>query len=291
MKQPIVDTIARMKKLIPMLILLLAACSPASTVQPTRIDTATALIAPTLTPAFTATASGSPTATLMPTPVPLTVCSPLAGMDLQALMAALVNPYDPPEIGSERVHQGVDFAEIDPINHNALEGLVIQAVLPGMVRMVTHDRQPYGNAIIIETPLDALSQLPEPEWAIPTALPALLNLSTLTCPMGKETVTYATEARSLYLLYAHMQAPSGLAVGEEVTSCQQIGQVGMTGYALNPHVHIEVRVGPSSAVFPEMSHYAVSASEAEMANYCLWRVSGLFQFIDPLIILNLMEKP
>ena len=59
----------------------------------------------------------------------------------------------------------------------------------------------------------------------------------------------------------------------------------MSGNALNPHLHLEARVGPAGTRLDSMAHYDSSASPAEMAAYCLWRVSGAFQRINPLQLL------
>ena len=59
----------------------------------------------------------------------------------------------------------------------------------------------------------------------------------------------------------------------------------MSGNALNPHLHIEARIGPSDASFSSLAHYDASATIEEMQNYCLWRISGLFRVLDPLQVL------
>ena len=65
---------------------------------------------------------------------------------------------------------------------------------------------------------------------IPEAVKARLNIS---------------DDRSLYLLYAHMQDDSlRVALGQEVTACQTIGQVGKSGNAGAAHLHLENRIGP-----------------------------------------------
>lgn len=48
----------------------------------------------------------------------------------------------------------------------------------------------------------------------------------------------------MYLRFAHMKyesSSSSLAVGDEVTMGQQIGQVGQTGFSTNPHLHIQMQ--------------------------------------------------
>ncbi len=78
---------------------------------------------------------------------------------------------------------------------------------------------------------------------------------------------------------------------ENISCGQTLGAVGSSGNALNPHLHLEVRIGPSGARFSSLAHYLPSASEEEMGNYCLWRVSGYFQVIDPLTVLALPPAP
>lgn len=46
-----------------------------------------------------------------------------------------------------------------------------------------------------------------------------------------------------YTYYAHMNAPTTLAVGDQVTTDTVIGHVGSTGNATGPHVHVEYRRG------------------------------------------------
>ena len=65
-----------------------------------------------------------------------------------------------------------------------------------------------------------------------------------------------------------------------------IGATGDTGNALNPHLHVEMRVGPAGANFESMAHYESRASDVEMASYCQWRVSGEFVLVDPGLLLG-----
>lgn len=257
-----------------------------------RVEPATALpavLSATLAPASTDTATVEPTktATLLPTDAPATatptavwqVCSPLEGVGLDELAGMVSNPYAPPPAGSDNPHQGVDLAQVNALGV-ALAGMPVRAVLDGQVAAVIVERFPYGNAILIETRLDGAAQ----DWAaslrLPTPAPTLEAIPALTCPEGEP--FWLGEGRSLYLLYAHLQAAPQRQVGEAVRCGETIGAVGDSGNALNPHLHLEARVGPAGARFGSMAHYDVSASAAEMYVYCVWRVSGLFQVIDPL---------
>ena len=49
----------------------------------------------------------------------------------------------------------------------------------------------------------------------------------------------------MYVLYGHMQALS-VESGQRVERGQQVGVTGMTGIAIGPHVHVEVRIGQPS---------------------------------------------
>ena len=45
---------------------------------------------------------------------------------------------------------------------------------------------------------------------------------------------------------------------------------------------VKLRLGPSGAVFDDMSHYDSGASLQAMENYCRWRVSGWYELLDPM---------
>jgi murein DD-endopeptidase MepM/ murein hydrolase activator NlpD len=171
-------------------------------------------------------------------------------------------------------------------NGISLSGLPVQAILEGQVALVVSGRFPYGNAVLVETPLDSL----------PPALLEMLDLppvpaepqvsNALTCPTPAAPTEWKPERSSLYLLYAHMLEPPASQAGDSVSCGQVIGAIGSSGNALNPHLHLEVRVGPAGARFPGMAHYDASAKPEEMTAYCQWRVSGSFVHIDPLLLFS-----
>jgi murein DD-endopeptidase MepM/ murein hydrolase activator NlpD len=208
----------------------------------------------------------------------LPVCSPLAEYDFAALREAVGNPYAPPALGRDEPHHGVDFAHLDPQTRIALSGWPVQAVLSGTVAGVISERFPYGNTLIIEVPLAGVL----PPLELPQMAPTPQVKSPLTCPDLAIPDGWPSAQPSLYLLYAHLESPSPLRVGQAVACGDPLGQTGMSGNALNPHLHLEVRIGPASAQFPSMAHYDASASSEEMSNYCLWRISGWFQPVDPM---------
>ncbi|MBE0696390.1 MAG: M23 family metallopeptidase [Anaerolineaceae bacterium] len=164
-------------------------------------------------------------------------------------------------------------------------GLPVLAVLSGRVAGIIRDREPYGNAIIIETSLDVLPADRLTMLMIPTPAPTVQPAASLFCPAGKEDA-YDSSRRSLYLLYAHLNKTPEGSIGDQVSCGQPIGEVGTSGKSVNAHLHLETRVGPADATFLVMAHYENDASTEEMHTYCTWRVSGLFQMFDPLNLLN-----
>lgn len=237
---------------------------------------------PTAPPISTPTIAPDPTASPTLSLPALQVCPPLQGIQFDELSAIVSNPYQPPPLGSDDPHQGVDLAQVQ--NGIALTGMPVQAVLDGRAVLVVKDRFPYGNALLVETPLDSLPRAWLDALDLPS-IPATPQASNaLTCPTPAAPVVYDLEQRSLYLLYAHMLEPPSIRVGDPVACGQVIGAIGSSGNALNPHLHLEVRVGSSGARFPGMAHYDASASPEEMSAYCQWRVSGAFLHIDPLLL-------
>jgi murein DD-endopeptidase MepM/ murein hydrolase activator NlpD len=239
---------------------------------PTPSKPVRASIQPTQPPATLATPAGPP------------VCSPLDGIKAADLASHIVNPFHPPLPGSDDPHQGVDLADLIPGSGVARAGRNVQAVLAGRVASVIHDRFPYGNAILVETRLKGLPAAWLKTLQLPTPAPTLPPRSALTCPTPQAPEIWDLAQRSLYLLYAHMQQAPAWQPGEMVSCGEKLGAVGSSGNALNPHLHLEARLGPAGADFVSMAHYITSASPAEMRAYCDWRVSGLFQLIDPMRI-------
>jgi murein DD-endopeptidase MepM/ murein hydrolase activator NlpD len=265
------------------LILILTGCTqPALT--PTALPTAGAV---------TATDTRVP-GTAIPdiaieTPVTPQICSPLSDFSLPELKNIISNPFAPAMLEDARDggHHGVDFAYYTyPDTDKAMLGAPIQAVLSGRIVSVSAGRPPYGNLILIETPL---SDLPEAVRALfsiyPRATPSIAETH-LTCPhMDASQVKWDYSRASLYTLYAHMQLPAEHQIEDEVACGEVIGRVGTSGSSVNPHLHLEMRFGPGGASFTSLAHYSGDASAEEMAAYCTWRVSGVFQLIDPMLVI------
>lgn len=271
------------------------ACSQNTPVPPftlTPPDPISSTWTPTHTEAaatLTATASQTPTSQPVPSQTPeprLVLCSPMQGYTLSELPEMVANPYYPPAPGSDDPHQGVDLAVFATNSRVALAGSPVSAALPGTVVTIIHDRFPYGNAVLIETPLEIASTQDWKQAGIPEPAPTIEPRSALTCPPFDQSPGWDTKRRSLYVLYAHLQSFTDLEAGQPISCGQELGQVGSSGNALNPHLHFEVRAGPASANLGSMAHYDTSASANEMATYCLWRISGLFQLVDPMVLLG-----
>jgi len=264
----------RFRLIFLLLILLSSACVPQekpilttpTVVSPTATFTripATKTPFPTQThiPTFTATA---PIAKNTSTPVPvLQLCSPLAEQSLDELSEIITDPYYPPRPGKDDRHHGTDFSYYRRKDRTTIAGEVVQAMLPGKVIAMIPDRLPYGNMVIIET--------------IGSELPSELSDQLGIVP-----------GESLYHLYAHFEQTPHVNLGQRVNCGQSLGQVGSTGYNIvNPHLHLETRLGPSGADFSlGMAYYSTAASEQERENYELWRTSGIYRHFDPMILIN-----
>lgn len=247
------------------------------------------LVASVPTPALaTVVPSHSSTSTLMPTPVP--ICSPLNDVPLSELQKYVSNPFvELIRLGSsEGGHHGTDFAYYThPVTKKPMLGSATHSVFSGRVASVSSDRLPYGNLIIIETPL---ADLPPVVVALfgdfPQPTPAVAGPHA-NCPeFGPLPADWDAAQPSLYLLYAHMNLPADYQIGDEVGCGQVIGQVGTTGNSAIPHLHLEMRFGPGGASFESLAFYSVTATAEEKAAYCAWDLGGNFQMIDPMRVLE-----
>ena len=262
----------------------LASTPPAS---PTLTGTKTPTSLPTRTPLPQVDRAAVPTATNLPSPFPTPHrCSPLAGYLLAELPGIVSNPYNPPEPPSDDPHHGVDLAELLPGSQVAVPGMAVQAAFDGRVAGVINDRFPYGYAVIVETPLESLGSIWPSHLVLPTPLPSPLTSPVLTCP-AVEAPYERAEPRSLYILYAHLQSAPPVQPGQALACGDMLGALGDSGNALAPHLHFETRLGPGGAHFASLANYDNSATQQEMGLYCLWRVSGIFQLLDPLALLGL----
>ncbi len=279
--------------LVVILLSLIAGCAQRPQAQPVvsppvlLTETQALAAAPPDYPELTVTATLSvatpvPTATLTP---PIShVASPLAGITLAELPAAVSNPFEMPLPGRDDAHHGSDFAFYRWKDRVGMEGWEIDSVLDGKAIAVITNSEVYGKFVIIETPIDRLPAA----WdlSLPAYRPTVVPDSRVECPdLPKMKLDF--NRQSLYLLYGHMQDIAGIKPGNLITAGQKLGSVGNTGRSGNPHLHLEMRLGPGNALFDGMSHYTAAATEEERANYCLWRVSDTFQLLDPMKVIIL----
>jgi murein DD-endopeptidase MepM/ murein hydrolase activator NlpD len=237
------------------------------TIQSTEKPSKSPSPEPTLTSKPTIQETNPATYTPEPTPLPVKqICSPLEIHSIEELTEIIGDAYDPPRPGREERHHGIDLAYYHYQDRDSMLGEMVQSVMPGVVASVLDGQYPYGNMVIIETDHNDL----------PDSLGDRIEI-----PPGQ----------SLYILYAHLDQPPLVELRERVASCQQLGEVGMSGNTDIPHLHIESRLGPAGQVFESMRFYDTRASQEEMDAYVLWRTSGIFQHFDPLQLLDLVEMP
>ena len=213
-----------------------------------------------------------PTATPSPQLIVSSISSPLKDLSIQELAQILSNPFLQPSPGRDDGHHGADFAFYRWKDHVGMTGLPVYSVFNGIISAVIYNSMPYGNFVIVETVMDQLPRSIIEVVTIP-AVPTIMPDTRLTCPPETLAQTYDFSKKSVYMLYAHLDTIGDWRIGESVQSGQSIGTVGNTGLSSNPHLHLEVRIGPSNAVFEVMSHYRADATTEEMAKYCLWRAS------------------
>ncbi len=260
--------------------------TPANTVipqQPTPIST---LVSPTMisNPNLTTSEiSDQIDIIITSTPIIVQFSSPLEGIPLEELSQIVSNPFVYAGDGKDEGHHGTDYSFYQYKTIKSIENLPVLSITSGKVRSVLNNRPPYGNTILIETPLSSLpgflinylqGQYPASD------VPYYTNLS---CPEFNLIENLKNSSSlSLYVLYGHLFSPPAVKIDTLILSGEKIGEVGNSGYSGNPHLHLEFRIGPSGYSFAEMAHYDNAASQDEIYNYCLWRVSGLFYQVDPM---------
>lgn len=235
---------------------------------PAQPGTATAplkIISPSQTPAaIKTTTTPATTPTAWPTPAPM-VCSPLAIQPINKLNTIITQPFIMPRTMDDGTykdsgHHGLDIGFIVR-GKQLFTGTQVLSALDGKIASVIHDRPPYGDMVMVETPYDK----------IPGKLIAMHDIQ---------------PDQSLYVLYAHMQNLQPLTIGQSVKCGQQLAETGLTGTTGGPHLHFETRWGPAGAVFPLMGFYLSGVTAEEMEYYTLWRMSGKFKLFDPFDLLN-----
>ncbi len=247
--------------------------------------TATSMVTATLAPSATFMPSLTPTLQSTPGQTSGLIPSPLLGIAVEELSGIITQPFIMPPAGEDSGHHGVDFAFWRYKDFTTIEGVPILAVFPGkVVSAYNKIRQPYGYQVITETRLADIPQEVQDAIKLPEVSATPANLSNrLTCPSGFAD-WWDYNSQSLYVLYGHMADVPAVQLGQTVQVGDTLGLVGNTGASTNPHLHLEMRIGPSDAVFASMGHYDVNTTEQERHNYCQWRISGEFQLFDPMLL-------
>lgn len=242
---------------------------------------------PTNAPTLTLTPPITLTSTVVPVQI-TSICSPLEGIGLSDLHGITSQSFKTPSAYLDDGHPAVDLAFFTFEGFPSMLGHPVQSILPGVVVQVVEDRYPYGNMILIETPLDQLPDGILPPSFVPTPIPEeniLLFSPCETNPLYSKMVPvkWSESSRSLYTLYSHLQEKPDFEVGDNITCGRIIGAVGVTGNSVAEHLHLEIRMGPSGAEFGSLAMYTPNATVEERYNYCIWSTSGRFQPIDPAV--------
>ncbi len=191
----------------------------------------------------------------------LEICSPLENVALKDLPRVVSDPYDPPPMGSDARHQGVDFAYYQWKGDHPIADTPVRAILGGIVAAAEANSFPFGNVVIVETPASLL-------------------------PLDVRQVFQIETGESLYTLYGHMNLDSPtVKPGQAVQPCDLLGYVGKTGNAGASHLHLEDRVGPAGSRFDGFSYYREGDTPEARKNYRLWAVSGVYIHFDPIRLL------
>jgi len=244
----------------------------------------------TTTPTPSITVTQKPTSTSTATPRPAgAVCSPLQDIKPSYLHKITSQGFTPPAPYKDDGHPAVDLAFFTFKELPSMIGHPVQSILPGIVSLVIHDRYPYGNAVLIETPIENISAIWLNSLALPTAIPQE-NLELIRpCDsdpvfQGMVPIKWNADAKSVYVLYAHLLEIPTVRFGDIVNCGQEIGAVGNTGNSAAEHLHLEARIGPADARFGTLAMYTPDATIEERYSYCIWSSSGRFQSFNPAIL-------
>jgi len=238
--------------------------------------------------------TASPTPKTNPSPTPTReqvngICSPLKDIELRDLHSITSQSFTPPAPYKDDGHPAADLAFFTFKEMPSMIGHPVQSIFPGTVVQVLADRYPYGNTILIETPLDGISADLINILVLPTPIPQEnldLVQPCISDPLFKDIppLEMSDSSKSLYVLYAHLLEEPVLKIGEEVFCGQKIGFVGNTGNSAAEHLHLETRIGPSGAAFGSLAMYTPDATIEERYSYCIWTSSGRFQPFNPVTL-------
>lgn len=213
-----------------------------------------------------ATPTLNPTATIFFSPHtgPI-ICSPLAIQPLDKLSLIITQPFIMPRVMDDGTykdsgHHGLDVGFITR-GTQKFTGSPVLAAITGYVAAIIHNRPPYGDMVMLETPYDQI-------------------------PAKLITNQKIAAGDSLYTVYAHLQNIQDIIIGQEIKCGHQIAETGLTGMTDGPHLHFETRWGPPNASFPVMAYYINNVTEEEVKYYTIWRMSGKYHLFNPFDLLN-----
>lgn len=223
---------------------------PSATPRPSETPTFTP--SPTSTPTLTRTPTATPpptnTLTLAPTSLPATV-TPYPTNTPRA-------PLPTPQTSAPTAVAGVMFEQIGEIRDhywlarpfprdptNAVQDYPSRSYSYGTMGdslLQTHHGEDFQNTT--GTPILAVAD----GWVVYAGSDEKIMFGPQNNFYGNLVVLEhdlkAPDGRSLYTLYGHMSHVD-VETGQRVKLQQRIGQVGSTGVALGPHLHLEVRIG------------------------------------------------
>lgn len=242
----------------------------------------------TAMPTNTPTKLPNPTKTATIEPVSV-ICSPLKDVEVSDLHKITSQGFTPPAPFKDDGHPAIDLAFYSFNELPSMIGHPVHAILPGTVSLVIEDRYPYGNAVMIETPLKLISYGKQNSITLPTPIPQG-NLDLLrpcdSDPMFADMapLDWSEGTKSIYVLYAHLLEKPRVVPGESITCGQEVGAVGSTGNSAEEHLHLETRIGPADAQFGPLAMYSPDAVTEERYSYCIWTSSGRFQAFNPVVL-------
>jgi len=266
-------------------LLFLAGCSRVagskSPTLPTTTETDSPTLAPTISPTATATIpSLTPTTELISQ-----VCSPIHGIDFSELPQIQSFEYKSPDPYRESGHPAIDFGLYHFKDYPFFPNFPVDSIITGKAVLVQQDINPYGNMILIETPLNSMDESLLASIIQPAPLPPSIYSLDERCPVSGPEITWNKENRSLYVLYAHLLEKPDYAPGDLISCGQSIGTAGKSGHAAEEHLHLEIRIGPSNASFSSIAAQGpANITPAQRYNYCIWALSGVFQAVDPAVL-------
>jgi murein DD-endopeptidase MepM/ murein hydrolase activator NlpD len=223
---------------------LLGTMTPTATATPTPTNTPT--------PTFTPTPTSTPSPTSTPTPV-----APPPSPSPAAPAAASPTPAGPPTPTPTPVPR-TKLAKGLPDPANAADHYWLISPFSSQYNQVIsypyHYGGTYGGAFLLHHGVDTQNPIGTPVLAVADGEVTVAG-DDLTTAYGRSPNFYGNlvvirldkklDGQPVYVLYGHLSEVL-VAEGQRVSAGEVIAKVGMTGVAVGPHLHLEVRVGQMS---------------------------------------------